>query len=309
MRNSIISELVELAARDERVVFLTGDLGFTVVEPFRQRFPDRFFNAGVSEQNMLGMATGLAEAGLRPYVYSIATFASLRPYEFLRNGAVVHGLPVQIVAIGGGVDYGHNGVTHFALEDVALMRVQPGMTVVAPASRRQARAALRVTAELPGPVYHRIAKGGGLPDGTFDDSFELGRANVVGDGEDVAILTYGALTTEVVRAAEQLEAQGLRTTVVLCACLSPAPVRDLVEVFGRVPLAISIETHYVNGGLGSLAAEVLAEHDLGCRLIRLGYRAVPVGQTGELPYMLGRAGLDAQSVVRSVREALVPVPS
>ena len=117
----------------ESIVLLTGDLGFTVVEPFAERFPVRFFNVGVAEQNMLGVATGLAEAGFVPFVYSIATFATLRSYEFVRNGPVLHHLPVRVVGVGGGLEYGMNGVTHYALEDIAIMRTQPGMTVLAPA--------------------------------------------------------------------------------------------------------------------------------------------------------------------------------
>ena len=133
MRSEFIRSLVALAERDPRVVLLTGDLGFTVVEDFAERFPQRFVNVGVAEQNMLGVATGLAEAGFVPFVYSIATFATMRPYEFIRNGPLLHGLPVRVVGVGGGLDYGNNGITHYALEDVALMRVQPKMMVVAPA--------------------------------------------------------------------------------------------------------------------------------------------------------------------------------
>ena len=117
MRNDFIDELVALAEADERVMLLTGDLGFMVLEEFAQRYPDRFVNCGVGEQNMLGVATGLAEAGFVPFAYSIATFATLRPYEFIRNGPALHDLPVRIVGVGGGFDYGHNGITHFALED------------------------------------------------------------------------------------------------------------------------------------------------------------------------------------------------
>src|SRR5437763_8683060 len=121
MRRAFINTLVELAESDPRILLLTGDLGYLALEPFSERFPDRFFNAGVAEQNMVGMATGLAEAGFTPYVYSISTFASMRPYEFIRNGPVLHRLPVRIVGIGEGVDYGHNGMTHYALEDIALL--------------------------------------------------------------------------------------------------------------------------------------------------------------------------------------------
>ena len=127
MRRAFVDALVRLADDDPRVVLLTGDLGFFAIEPFIERFPDRFFNAGVAEQNMVGMATGLAEAGFVPFVYSIATFAALRPYEFIRNGPVLHRLPVRIVGIGAGVDYGHNGITHYAVEDVAVLRPLPGL--------------------------------------------------------------------------------------------------------------------------------------------------------------------------------------
>ena len=148
MRGTFITGLVDLAAADERIVLLTGDLGYTVIEPFADRFPERFFNVGVAEQNMIGVATGLAEAGFIPFAYSIATFASLRAYEFIRNGPVAHHLPVRIVGVGGGFEYGSAGFTHHALEDLAVMRVLPEMTVIAPADARQAGKAC-VGASLP----------------------------------------------------------------------------------------------------------------------------------------------------------------
>ncbi|HEY4939313.1 MAG TPA: 1-deoxy-D-xylulose-5-phosphate synthase, partial [Actinomycetota bacterium] len=125
MRRAFVQELAEIAERDARILLITGDLGFSVVEPFADRHPDRFFNAGVAEQNMVGLATGLAESGFIPFVYSIATFAALRPYEFVRNGPVLHNLPVRIVGTGGAFDYGTAGPTHHALEDVGIMRMQP----------------------------------------------------------------------------------------------------------------------------------------------------------------------------------------
>ena len=133
MRGTFIRTLVDLAAEDTRIVLLVGDLGYTVVEPFAESFPDRFFNVGVAEQNMVGVATGLAESGYIPFIYSIATFASMRAYEFIRNGPLVHNLPVRVIGVGGGFEYGSAGVTHHALEDIAVMRTLPGMQVIAPA--------------------------------------------------------------------------------------------------------------------------------------------------------------------------------
>src|SRR3954468_8868154 len=150
--------MTELAAQDERILLLTGDLGFMALEPFSERHPKRFFNAGVAEQNMVGLATGLAAVGFIPFVYSIATFASLRPYEFIRNGPILHQLPVRIVGVGGGFEYGTAGPTHHGLEDIGVMRLQPGLTVVAPADHLQAREVFMQTWNLPGPVYYRIGK-------------------------------------------------------------------------------------------------------------------------------------------------------
>ena len=207
VRATFVRTLVELAEEDERIVLLTGDLGFTVVEPFAERFPDRFFNVGVAEQNMVGVATGLAEAGFVPFVYSIATFATLRPYEFIRNGPVLHRLPVRIVGVGGGLEYGMNGLTHYALEDIAVMRAQPGMTVLAPADFQQARTALvesRATCRArstSGSARTRPRRCRGSTGG-----FGSARVEQIGAGRDVAIVATGSIAHEA--AARRRAARG-----------------------------------------------------------------------------------------------------
>jgi transketolase len=303
MRNAFLDELLALAGEDERVVLLTGDLGFMVLEPFIERYPDRFVNAGVAEQNMVGVATGLAEAGYRPFVYSIATFASMRPYEFLRDGPLLHGLPVRLVGVGGGFDYGHNGVTHYALEDVAIMRAQPRMGVIAPADPDQARAALRAAHQSDGPLYFRISKGGEALPG-LHGRFELGRAETLRTGDDVALLAYGPIAGEAVRAADILEAEGISASVVVCASLAPAPVEDLVEVLGRVDTAVTVEAHYVTGGLGSLAAEIAVDHGLDVRIVRCGVLSMPSGATGSQAYLHEQHGLTAKQLATAARTAL-----
>ena len=180
-----MTALAELADSDPRVLLLTGDLGFMAVEPFADRHPGRFINVGVAEQNMVGMATGLAEAGYVPFVYSIATFAALRSYEFIRNGPVLHGLPVRVVGVGPGLDYGPNGITHWALEDVAVLRPLPGLAVIAPADDPQTASAVARDHTLPGPAYLRLARMGPAIAG-LDGRFAMGRAHVLGDGADIA---------------------------------------------------------------------------------------------------------------------------
>ena len=310
MRSAFASGLLELAAVDERVMLLTGDLGFAVLEPFAERFPDRFVNMGVAEQNMVGVATGLAEAGYTPYVYSIATFASMRGYEFIRNGPILHGLPVRVVGVGGGMDYGHNGMTHYALEDAGIMRVQPGIAVVAPADPQQTRVALPAVQALPGPAYLRLGKES-APVAGLDGRFALGRAERIGEGRDVAIVALGGIAAQAVAAAELLAADGIETSVVVVSSLSPAPVDDLAELLAEVPLVLSAEAHYVNGAVGSLVAEVIAEQRLDCRLVRAGLRATPAGVTGSRPYLDERHGLSPGRLAAAVATAIsmgVPTP-
>jgi transketolase len=303
MRTAFVQALVELADRDPSVVLLTGDLGYTILEPFAERFPDRFFNVGVAEQNMVGLAGGLAAGGYRPYAYSIATFASMRPYEFFRNGPVLHRLPVRLVGVGSGVDYGHNGITHYALEDVAIMRVQPGLAVVAPADPAQTRAAVLATADLPGPVYLRLGKDSAPVPG-LDGRFRLGRVELLGAGTDVALVTYGGITAEAVAASRLLAEHGIDATVAVVASLAPPPVEDLAGLLGRVPVAVTLESHYAVGGVGSLVSEVVAEHGLACRVVRLGVTDMPRGTTGEPAYLLDRYGLTGPHVATAARAAL-----
>jgi transketolase len=302
MRKAFAAALVELAAREDRVVLLTGDLGYTVLEPFAERFPGRFVNVGVAEQNMLGVATGLAEAGYVPFCYSIATFGSLRPYEFVRNGPAAHDLPVRIVGVGGGFDYGENGLSHYALEDVAVMRVQPRITVLAPADDAQTEAAVAATAEVSGPAYLRVAKAGPAVPG-LDGRFSVGRAELLGDGTDVALVALGGAAIEAVRAAELLRADGVGATVAVVSSFNPSPVEDLVALLGRLPLAVSVEAHYVDGGLGSLIAETIAEAGLDCRLVRCGVRSMPTGESGSREYLQERHGLSAAAIARAVLAA------
>jgi transketolase len=297
MRTAFVDALVSLAEDDPRVVLMTGDLGFFAIEPFMERFPDRFFNAGVAEQNMVGMATGLAESGYVPFVYSIATFATLRPFEFIRNGPVLHQLPVRIVGIGAGVDYGHNGITHYAVEDVGVLRPLPGLAIIAPADDRQTSRAVRATRELAGPAYLRLAKEGPEVAG-LEGQFELGRAHVLGDGADLALVALGNMTTAAIETQRLLVDEGIASRVVVVSSVSPTPTDDLVEALTDVPFAMSIESHYVNGGVGSLTAEVIAEHGLRTRLTRAGIRRMPAGETGSSNFLLDRHGLSPRALAQ-----------
>jgi transketolase len=302
VRNAFARALVEVAEDDQRVMLLAGDIGFSVLEPFAERFPDRFINAGVAEQGMVGLATGLAEAGLIPFVYSIATFAALRPYEFIRNGPLLHSLPVRIVGVGAGLDYAFNGVTHFALEDVAVMRAQPGMTILAPADPEQTGAVVHACTAIEGPVYLRIGKSSVAIPG-LAGSFALGHLSLLSAGQDVAIVAMGSIAEEAVRARELLAELGIRAAVAVVSSVQPAPTEELVALLGQVPLAVTVESHYRSGGLGSLVAEVIAEHGLDCRLMRRAVQTMP-RVAGSLSYLHALNGLSAPALAASIEQAL-----
>jgi transketolase len=270
MRKALSTTLAELGQMDDRILLLTGDLGFMALEPFADRFPDRFINVGVAEQNMVGLGTGLAESGFIPFLYSIATFASMRAYEFIRNGPIMHELPVRIVGVGGGFEYGTAGPTHYGLEDLGLMRMQPGITVIAPADHQQARNAVLQTWDLPGPIYYRLGKDDKTIVDGLDGRFELGRAVMLGKGADILFITMGAITSEVAAAAQTLAQRGIGCNVMVVSSFNPDPTDDLLEALSRFPVAVTVETHYVNGALGSLVAEVIADHGLRCKTVRCG---------------------------------------
>jgi transketolase len=305
LRRSFISCLTELAADDPRVVLLTGDLGFTVVEPFAERFPDRFFNVGVAEQNLIGVATGLAEAGYTPYAYSIATFAALRPYEFFRNGPVRHGLPVRLIGTGGGFEYGAAGHTHHALEDLGVMRLQPGLTVLAPADHEQARAALIGTRQLPGPVYYRLGKDDRQTVPGLEGRFALGRVELLREGRDLLLLSLGTISRDAAAAAAVLAGQGLSCAHGVVATLAPARPEELAALMAPFPTVITAETHYATGALGSLAAEVLAERGLGCRLVRCGVGQAR-GPGGSRAHLERKHGLSVDGLVAAALGGLDP---
>lgn len=303
MRNAFVDELLTLAEKDERVMLLTGDLGFMILEEFEKRLPDRYVNCGVGEQNMVGVATGLAEAGFVPFVYSIATFATLRPYEFIRNGPALHKLPVRIIGVGGGFDYGHNGITHFALEDYAVMRTQPGITTVAPADADQARTALHATVDLPGPVYFRISKRGDALPG-LDGRFGLGGLTTVREGGDAAILAIGSIAHEAVAAAALLAEHNIDVTVALVPSFNPSPIDEIAVLLSELPAVLTVEAHYRDGGLGSLVAETIAERGLDCRLLRAGVGRMPVGESGSQKFLEDRYELSSRHLAEQLERAL-----
>ncbi len=309
MRKAFIGALTELAAKDGRIMLLTGDLGFMLMDPFAARFPERFINVGVAEQNMVGLATGLADAGMLPFVYSITPFAVLRPYEFIRNGPIYHRLPVRIIGAGGGFDYAHEGISHYAIEDLGVLRLQPGMTTIAPADYRQARSALLQTWDLPGPIYYRLGKDDQTTVPGLEGRFGLDRVEVIQEGVDLLIIATGGLASEAARAVSMLNDAGIEAGFAVLASLRPAPIEDLKAILPHYKLVLSVEAHYVDGGLGSLIAETIADAGLGSRLVRMGVRSTPDGVLGSQEYLLDLHQLSAAKLAEAAKASMTALTS
>jgi transketolase len=219
----------------------------------------------------------------------------------VRDGAVLHGLPVRIVGVGGGFAYGHAGPTHYALEDLAIARVQPGMTVVAPCDPAQTRAVVRSLGDVPGPVYLRVGKGGNPEIPGLGGRFAFGRPEVVREGRDALLLCCGAAAAEGVRAAAALDGEGVRVAVAALAHLPFRASAPLVELVRGFPAVVTAEDAFATGGLGSLVAETIAEHGLAARLRICGVTRPFSGASGSEAWMRAGNGLDAASLATAVR--------
>lgn len=298
MRKTFINTLTELAEKDKHIMLLTGDLGFMVMEPFFNRFPDRFINVGVAEQNLIGIASGLAESGMIPYVYSITPFAVLRPYEFIRNGPIYHHLQVRIVGVGGGFEYGHDGISHFGIDDIGVLRVQPGINIFAPADYQQADNIFKKTWDLPGPIYYRLSKDEKTVIPGLSGEFKIGEAQLIGHGKDVLFITLGPIASEAVKAIEKLESMGITSTLMIASSINPPPFSVLKKSIPQFKSVITVEAHYINGGLGSLISEFVAGRNDDCTVLRCGIETMPNGQIGTQEYLLQKYGISSGVLVK-----------
>jgi transketolase len=296
MRTSFLEELLEVAQADERVWLVTGDLGFSVLEPFAARFPDRYLNVGVAEQNMMGVAAGLAHSGKIPFTYSILNFATIRCLEQIRNDVCYHEANVKVVGVGGGYAYGSLGYTHHGVEDLAIMRALPGLTVVAPGDPAEARLATRAIAARPGPCYLRLGKANEPKVHASPPDFVLGRALTVRPGSDVTLISTGGMLKECVDTAERLAADGIDARVISMPTLKPIDVQTIIRAAHETGAIVTAEEHSISGGLGSAVAEVLAESHAHARFRRFGAADQLQRAVGSQAHMRRLAG-DLHAVV------------
>ncbi len=305
MRDHFIETLTQMAERDSRIMLITGDLGFGVLDEYRRRFPKQFLNAGVAEQNMTGIATGLALDGFIVYTYSIANFVFMRCLEQIRNDAAYHDCNVNIVCVGGGFSYGALGISHHATEDLAIMRSLPGVTVVSPGDGWEASEATEAITRQAGVCYLRLDRSGAGDLEHPQCQFQLGLARQIRDGTDVTLMATGGILGDVVKAAERLQRNGISCRVLSVHTIKPLDRESIQRAARETGGIVTVEEHTVDGGLGSAVAETLLESGVFPGFFqRVGLRNGFSSVVGSQTYLRARYNIDTEAIVAAVLQQI-----
>lgn len=304
MRDAIVARVVQRMAEDDSIVFLTGDLGFGVLDELFERFAGRTVNVGVSEQNMLSLAAGLALEGYRPFIYSIANFPTIRALEQLRNDICYHRLPVRIISVGGGLGYGPLGPSHHASDDLGALLALPGLAVFTPSTTSQVQVLTDAAFEWPGPVYLRIDRGKPL-DIDHGGNVGPGSVSTVRRGSHLTVFSYGSVLREALAAAEEVSASGIDVQVEACGTLRPLDVTSLLAAAERGPVLI-VEEHGRVGGLATSFAQTCLEGGIS----PIAYAALTLGddfvrEVGSTDWLRSVRGVDRSAIAASIQHLVL----
>lgn len=306
MRTTFVRTLARLAEKDLNLILLTGDLGFTVFEEFRSRFPKQFLNVGIAEQNMIGVAAGLALSGKRVFVYSIVPFVTFRCLEQIRNDLCHQRLSLCIVGVGGGYSYGHLGATHHALEDLGVMRTMPNMTVVSPGDPWEVEQAVMALGTLNGPSYLRLGKNKEplLHQPATISEFILGASIVMRSGRDIAILAAGTMLETALLTATLLESKNIQSTVISVHTLKPIDRQGILAAMNDTKLVVSLEEHGPLGGLADAVSRIIAEESAPVQFLPITAPESTDVVTGSHHHFRFVASLTAEKISARILERL-----
>jgi len=304
VRDTFIARLLERAEADCNIHLVTGDLGFGVLNEYRERVPQQFINAGVSEQLMTGLAAGMALEGMTVCTYSIANFCTLRCLEQIRNDAAYHDANVKVISVGGGFSYGALGMSHHATEDLAILRAIPGITVVAPGDNDEVIAATDAILDQPGTCFLRLDKSMAAPSFAAKP-FELGKARCIRKGGDVTIVATGGILGEAQHAAKKLSEHGVEASVLSVHTIKPFDVDAIIDAATNTGGIVTVEEHVLQGGLGSCVAESLMDEGFMPKFFkRLGMKGEFTSVVGSQAFLRSYYGLDATSIASAVLSGL-----
>lgn len=305
MRDAFVKSLIELAKENKEIELLTGDLGFGVLKPYFEQLPNQYTDVGIAEQNMAGMAAGMALNGKTVFIYSIGNFPTLRCLEQIRNDCAYPNANVKIVCVGGGFAYGSLGMSHHATEDIAILRGLPNVAVVCPGDLVEAAEATKAIASYPGTVYLRLGRGGEKRIHKFIENFEIGKAlkihQFVNADITVALFSAGAILDEASEARELLEKAGIGVEQYSFHTVKPIDKEVILDCAKKHKLIVTIEEHNIVGGFGSAVSEVLTEIGVGTRLLRVGLNDEYCSKVGSQSYLRKEFGLTGSQICELVR--------
>ena len=306
MRDTVIRTLIELGKSDKNVELITGDLGFGVLKPFWETLPDQFVNAGIAEQNMTGVAAGLALEGKKVFTYSIGNFPTLRCLEQIRNDCAYHNANVNVICVGGGYVYGSLGMSHHATEDIAILRALPDVTVICPGDPTEAALAVKKIANTDGTCYLRLGRGGEKNINNVIKEFEIGKAYKLreskGADKSIAVFSTGAILEETTKACDMLEADGFGVEQYSFPTVKPIDKQAIIDCAKKFDNIFTVEEHNVVGGFGSAVAEVLAECGENTKLHRIGINAFYCIKVGSQAYLREQVGINAEGITNKVKD-------
>jgi transketolase len=297
----------ELAKKDKRIFFIGSDLGFGTLEQFRKEMPERFFMEGISEANIIGMAAGLAMEGKIVYINTIATFLTRRCFEQIVIDLCLHNVNVRLIGNGGGLVYAPLGPTHEAIEDIAIMRAVPNMTVVAPADANEMRRLMPLTVEHQGPIYIRLTKGYDPIVTPDDEKLRIGKAVPMRDGSDALVVTTGVCLGIALAAADRLAGEGVHTAVLHMPTIKPFDTETLIKYASGVSAVVTLEEHTVVGGLGSAVSEAVAEASFSTpkRFKRIGIPDVFPEEYGSQASLMKSYSITEDALIETISSMLI----
>ena len=305
MRDTFVKTLVELAKKNKNIELVTGDLGFGVLKPFWEQCPNQFTNAGIAEQNMTGIAAGMALSGKTVFTYSIGNFPTLRCLEQIRNDCAYHNANVKIVCVGGGFSYGSLGMSHQATEDIAIMRALPNVAVFAPGDLVEAEEITKAIVNYPGTCYLRLGRGGEKRIHDKIDNFQIGKAIKIKDGKDIAIFSTGAIFDELIEAYDELVKNGLNPIVYTFPTVKPIDKDVILECAKKCRHLFTIEEHNVVGGFGSAVSEIVSELDGNkANVHMIGLNDEYSIKVGNQKYLRSEYGLTSNSIFKAILETI-----
>jgi transketolase len=301
MRDTFVKTLIEIAKADKNVHLLTGDLGFGVLKPYWEQLPEQFTNAGIAEQNMTGIAAGMALTGKTVFTYSIGNFPTLRCLEQIRNDCAYHEANVKIVCVGGGFVYGSLGMSHHATEDIAVMRALPEIIVTAPGDLTEAAAVTRAIYRQPGTCYLRLGRGGEKKIHDKLDDFQIGKAIQVKNGEKVALFSTGGIFDEALKAVELLNEKNIYPAIYTFPTIKPIDKELIEKCSKKYDLIVTVEEHNIIGGFGSAVAEILSEIPMHrAAQIRIGLNDTYSCIVGSQQFLRKKYGMSAEKIAEKI---------